>query len=60
MAKIDHEYSRVWIDEFNYLTEHGIRYTFVKIVDGITIWKYKKDPNLFTALSDFYNNVYSK
>ena len=60
IIKIDKEYSCVWIDEFNYLTQHGIRYTFVKNIDGVTIWKFKKDFELFSVLSQFYKNVYSK
>lgn len=60
MPKIDHEYSCVWIDEFNYLTIHGIKYTFVKTVDGVTVWKFKKNSELFNRLADFYKNVYSK
>lgn len=60
MAKIDHEYSCVWTDEFNYLTRHGIKYTFVKVKDGVTVWKFKKTEELFQILADFYSNVYSK
>lgn len=60
MTKIDHEYSCVWIDEFNYLTKYGIKYTFVKTVDGVTVWKFKKNSELFNRLADFYKNVYSK
>ena len=60
MAKIDHEYSCVWVDEFDYLISRGIRYTFVKTIDGITVWKFQKNEKLFRSLADFYNNVYSK
>lgn len=60
MTKIDHEYSCVWTDEFNYLTRHGIKYTFVKVKDGVTVWKFKKTEELFRRLADFYSNVYSK
>lgn len=59
IIKVDREYNCVWIEEFNYLTEHGIRYTFVKTVNGTTIWKFNKDENLFHTLADFYSNVYS-
>lgn len=54
MVKIDHEYSCVWADEFYYLTRHGIKYTFVKTVEGVTIWKFKKNSELFNRLADFY------
>ena len=60
IAKIDHEYACVWVDEFNYLTKHGIKYTFVKIIDGVTVWKFKKNSTLFNKLAEFYKNVYSK
>lgn len=58
--KIDHEYSCVWIDEFNWLTQHGIKYTFVKIIDGVTVWKFQKNERLFRTLANFYRDVYSK
>ena len=60
IAKIDHEYACVWVDEFNYLKKHGIKYTFVKIIDGVTVWKFKKNSTLFNKLAEFYKNVYSK
>lgn len=60
MAKIDHEYSCVWSEEFDHLKNKGIRYTFVKTIDGITVWKFKKTEKLFLELADFYSNVYSK
>lgn len=58
--KIDQEYSCVWYEEFDYLTKHGIRYVFVKIIDGVTVWKFKKTERLFHTLANFYSNVYSK
>ena len=60
IAKIDHEYACVWVDEFNYLTKHGIKYTFVKIIDGVTVWKFKKNSTLFNKLEKKKKNVYSK
>ncbi len=34
----------LFVDEYKYLKEYGIRYEFVKVDDdGKTIWKYKKD-----------------
>lgn len=59
IIKIDQEYSCVWYEEFNHLIEHGIRYTFVKTIDGVTVWKFKKTEQLFRTLADFYSNVYS-
>ena len=57
--KIDREYSCVWFEECDYLMKHGIRYTFVKEIDGVTVWKFKKTEELFHILADFYSNVYS-
>ena len=57
--KIDREYSCVWFEECDYLMKHGIRYTFVKEIDGITVWKFKKTEELFRTLGDFYSEVYS-
>lgn len=58
--KIDQEYSCVWYEEFDYLIKHGLMYTFVKTIDGVTVWKFKKTERLFLILADFYSNVYSK
>ncbi len=58
--KIDREYSTTWSEECKYLLEHGIRYTFVKEINGVTTWKYKKNEQLFAALTEFYANVYTK
>lgn len=59
-VKLDREYSCVWIEELKWLSEHGIKYTFVKEVNGVTIWKYKKNSELFHALAEFYDEVYTK
>lgn len=62
--KIDREYSTTWWLECKYLLDHGVKYTFVKEIeqDGnrVTVWKFKKNEELFRHLSDFYGNVYSK
>lgn len=58
--KIDHEYSCNWWDECDFLLKHNLRYEFVKEVNGITVWKFKKSEELFRTLADFYSNVYSK
>ena len=58
--KIDREYSCVWFEECDYLMKHGIRYTFVKEIDGITNRKVNKTEELVSNLADFYSNVYSK
>lgn len=58
--KFDKEYATSFPDEFQWLKSHGIRYTFVKVDEnGKTIWKYKKCPELFESLKNFYvNNEY--
>lgn len=57
--KIDNEYSTMFVDEQQYLSKCGVKYTFVKTENGITIWKYKKTPRLFEKLKNFYiNNEY--
>jgi len=58
--KIDQEYNCVWWDECKYLLSHGIKYVFVKEINGVTTWKFKKNATLFRLLSNFYNNVYTK
>jgi hypothetical protein len=37
-----------------YLESVGIRYKFVKEVNGITTYKYQKSQELFLALASFY------
>lgn len=50
----DYEYSTQYVKEMKYLESIGIRYSFVKDVDGVTTYKYAKTPKLFNALSIFY------
>lgn len=38
----------------NYLEYLGIKYTFVKEVNGISTYKYEKTSELFKALESFY------
>lgn len=59
-TKFDKEYSTQWIAEKNWLSEHGIQYEFVKTVNGISTFKYKKNLDLFKTLCSFYENVYCK
>jgi hypothetical protein len=58
--KFDAEYPCQWSKENQFLTEHGIRYAFVKTIDGVTTWKYTKNLALFETLCLFYKNVYTK
>ena len=55
--KIDKEYACMSSAEQIYLSDHGIRYTFVKVESGVTIYKYKKTKRLFEALSKYYGEI---
>lgn len=52
--KFDKEYATQYVKEMKYLLSCGIKYSFVKTVNGITTYKYKKTPKLFKALESFY------
>lgn len=66
----DSEYMTEWVREVKFLASKGIRYTFVKRTPDYNIkqYKYKKTPELFAALTEFYSqsrrekefNAYSK
>lgn len=56
MKKFDKEYSTQWVKEMKWLKKHGIMYTFVKIVDGVTTYKYEKTATLFKLLQEYYND----
>lgn len=57
IKKFDKEYSTQYIKEVEFLKMCNIEYTFVKVVDGVTIYKYTKTPQLFNALKFFYEIV---
>lgn len=52
--KFDKEYSTQFKKEVEYLKSKGIYYSFVKNVDNISTYKYKKTPELFQTLVSFY------
>lgn len=52
--KWDKEYSTQYTPEMKYLQDKGINYSFVKEVNGVTTYKYKKTPELFLELVSFY------
>lgn len=54
MKNFDCEYSTQYVKEMKYLEMIGIRYSFVKEIDGVTTYKYIKTSKLFDALSVFY------
>lgn len=53
--KFDKEYSTQYNREREFLIKHGIRPTFVKVIDGATTYKYTKTPELFKLLVLFYS-----
>lgn len=55
LKKFDKEYSTQYTPEMKYLLEQGIKYTFVKDINGVTTYKYTKTPELFRALEFFYS-----
>lgn len=52
----DSEYMTEFLREVRFLTDKGIKYTFVKKTRdyGVSQYKYKKTPALFAALVEFY------
>ena len=54
MKKFDKEYSTQYTKEMKYLRSKGINYSFVKNIQGVTTYKYKKTPGLFLTLVFFY------
>lgn len=55
MKKFDKEYSTQWIKEVQWLSSQGIKYSFVKVINNITTYKYEKTSELFKALAIFYD-----
>lgn len=54
MKKFDKEYSTQYTPEKDYLLDVGIKPSFVKVINGVTTYKYTKSPELFSALAVFY------
>lgn len=50
----DKEYPSQFPKEMKYLESVGIKYNFVKEINGITTYKYTKSQKLFLALASFY------
>lgn len=55
IKNFDYEYSTQYVREMKYLESVGIRYNFVKDINGITTYKYTKTSKLFKALAVFYD-----
>lgn len=60
LTKFDKEYSTQYLQETTFLRDKGIKQTFVKTVNGLTTYKYKKTKELFEALVEFYTNETEK
>lgn len=54
MKKFDKEYSTQYTPEKEYLWSIGIKPSFVKTINEVTTYKYKKTSMLFKALAIFY------
>lgn len=54
MKKFDMEYFTQYTPEKEYLIQNGIRPSFVKVLNGVTTYKYTKTPELFKLLAIFY------
>lgn len=54
MKKFDKEYSTQYTPEKEYLLKHDIKPSFVKVIDGVTTYKYTKTSELFKCLMFFY------
>lgn len=54
VKNFDYEYSTQYVKEMKFLESIGIKYNFVKDINGITTYKYTKNSKLFRALSIFY------
>ena len=55
MKKYDKEYSTQYSPEKDFLLTNGIKPSFVKIINGVTTYKYTKSAELFKLLSIFYD-----
>lgn len=54
MKKFDKEYSTQYNPEMFYLLNNGIKPSYVKNINGVTTYKYKKTSKLQIALMSFY------
>ena len=56
MKKFDIEYSTQYTPEKEFLQANGVYPSFVKVINEVTTYKYKKTARLFELLHQFYNN----
>lgn len=52
--KYDREYATQYYREMEYLKTKGFYPSFVRTDRGVNTWKYKRSPELFRAVADFY------
>ena len=57
MKKFDVEYSTPFVSEMKYLKENGINYAFVKKINNVDVYKYKKTPELFHLLEEYFKKI---
>ncbi len=57
MKKYDKEYSTQYTPEKEFLLKNNIKPSFVKIIDGVTTYKYTKTSTLFNLLAIFYAQI---
>ena len=54
MKKFDKEYATQYTPEKDYLQRNGIFPAFIKVIDEVITYKYKKTSELFRLLALFY------
>lgn len=54
MKKFDIEYATQYTPEKEFLKNHGINPSFVKVINEVTTYKYRKTGQLFELLAIFY------
>lgn len=56
MKKFDKEYFTQYVPEKDFLKSHGIMPSFIKVINGVTTFKYEKNNKLFNTLRLFYKD----
>lgn len=56
MKKFDKEYATQFNKEKEFLLQHNISPSFVKVINEVTTYKYTKSAELFKLLSIFYSD----
>lgn len=56
MKKYDKEYSTQYLPEMLYLSRCGVHPSYVKVINGVTTYKYEKTTRLFSLLVIFYDD----